>query len=217
MISARSARRVVLGLSLIASPYAASAQITVHTTQAPFMAATSNRATDSFNDLTQTLFTSPLFRTAGVYAYRASATGGFYPSGNAADTWLAADAATDVITLSNFSPTVRGVGGFFFGTDINTAFLSGISVIVTATSGTFTETRTLPATTLSTFLGFTSVGALTSITIQAVQPTTGDFAWASVNNLTLGEANTVVPEPSTAVLMGSAMLALAAFRVRRRQ
>jgi hypothetical protein len=206
--------------ALVVAPRAASAQITVHTTQAPFLAATLNRATDTFNDLTQAAFASPLNRAAGAYSYRSTSTSGqFFPSGSVADGWLSADAATDVVTLSNLSSTVRGVGGFFFGTDINGAFSTGVSIVVTATSGAFTATQTLTGTTLSTFLGFTSVGAFTTFTIQAVQPASGDFVWASMNDLTLGTLapNTVVPEPSSLMLFGSALLILAVTQQRRRR
>jgi hypothetical protein len=198
-------------------PASASAQVTVHTTVDGWLAAVSNPAVDTYNDLPFSLSTSPIARTAGAYSYRGSAPEGFFPAGTPADVWLSSNTASDLIVFDSFSANVRGVGGYFFSSNFLGEFLSGGSLTVTAVSGGQTLTATLNATAVTDFWGITSTAPITSLSIASVQG--ASQVWPSANDLRLGAvlppAN-VVPEPATLVLvaLGLGVLVLVAHRRR---
>jgi hypothetical protein len=116
---------------------------------------------------------------------------------------------------------VRGIGGLFFGSTVAGTFRTNTSILLTARSASGQNTQTLLDTTLGTFLGFVASSDLLSLTVEAVQPTSGGFAWPTVNNLVIANAaaTNVVPEPSTWMLMvtGFGMLVLIATRNRSRR
>ncbi|MEP7100203.1 MAG: PEP-CTERM sorting domain-containing protein [Burkholderiales bacterium] len=187
--------------ALLTTSGVALADPTAYTTQASFLAAISAAGVDSFDDLdyTTTLAT-PLSRTAGAYSYTASADpqGLFYPtSADGIDVWLSPYNNTDTVTFSNFSADVRGVGGFFFGTNSSGVLTAVSSLTITATDadGSTTEFLLDPSTT--SFLGFVSTSALTSLTVTSGQ----ELTYATINDLTLGAAVAAVPEPETYALM----------------
>lgn len=208
-------------------PAVAGAQFTTYTTLASFLAATSNVGIDTYNDLTLVgAIDSPLNRTTtgSIYNYVATgvaATAGgntsFYPAGTAADRWLALDRATTDIAYTGFAPTVRALGGFFFGSDRFGAFLPGQSIILTAVSAGGTQTFTLTNTTTTGFFGILASSAWTSLTVDSVQPTDG-ASWVAVNDFRVGQAAPVgvIPEPSTYALMATGLIGLAGFARRRR-
>jgi hypothetical protein len=206
-----------------ATPSAARAQFAVYTDLAAFLAATSGAGTDTFDDLAAGPLAAPLARTAGSFGYSVSAnTSTLYGVGPAADRWLSADVATDVVTFNGFGPAVRAVGGFFFGTDLGGAFRAGTSLTVRATGAGGATTRVLTNAATGTFLGFVGTGALTSLTVEAGQPAQApaDLAFPTVNALVVAAApaSSVVPEPATVVLVaaGAAVLVPATARRRRR-
>jgi hypothetical protein len=194
--------------ALLSTAAAAHADITVYTSQTAFLAAVSAPGTDTFDDLAVAPYPSPLARMAGAYSYTAAADGGIYGAGSGTDHWLSTNIATDAITFSGFSPGVLALGGFFFGSDINGAFIPGTTMTLTATSGE-TRTITLDDTTAGTFLGFVSTSQLSSVVLNATQPATYP-AWPTVNDLTLA-----VPEPASYAML-LAGLGLAGFAARRR-
>jgi hypothetical protein len=134
---------------------------------------------------------SPINFSNGTYSYQASVPGSFFGAGSNSDKWLSTTTATHAITFSNFSPTIKAIGGFFFPSNINGALASGtINVSVNGGSSTL-STLTGSAT---NFFGFISDDAtITSLVVNTTQPQSG-FVWPTVNNLIVAEP---VPEPVT--------------------
>jgi hypothetical protein len=202
--------------ALLVAAGSSQAGITVYTTQASFLAAISNFATDTFDDLptgpTQ-LETSSIDRSAGAFTYTASVGEDFSlaTGGTASDVWLTTDPSNAVLTFDSFSSGVYAVGGFFFGSNSDGGALRRGSVTVTATDadGTITKTKRNPRS--SNFYGFVSDSSLTSVTVSATSR--GGSMFPTVNNLTLAAA---VPEPETYALLLSG-LAIVGFIARRRR
>jgi hypothetical protein len=192
----------------------------VFTSQSAFLAAVSNPGTDTFNDLGITATASPLVRTAGSYGYRASAsTSLLFGAGSNPDHWLSTNVATDTITFDAFTGgVVAGIGGFFFGTDITGAFAGASSLTIVATDSSGSTTSTLVNPGLTTFLGYLSSSAITSLTV-AVNQASDTVVFPTVNNLILAQAAvtgpTTVPEPDVLALVGLGLVA-AMWRGRKR-
>lgn len=214
MISKNNLLSSVAVVALLAASGAAQAAITVHTSQASFLAAVSAAGTDSFDDLSLAgTIAGPLARMAGSHSYSASVGPGsssFYPAADGAvDIWLASNNRQDTITASGFSSGVSAVGGYFFGS--NNVGLSTpateITVRATDAGGTTTELLLNPGT--ATFRGFVSTGGLTSLTlwVGANQGVGEVDVFPTLNDLTLA-----VPEPQSYALMlgGLALLGWAA-------
>jgi hypothetical protein len=214
----------VLAASALVVPSVAKAQISVFNTLSGWQGAVAAPGLDTFNDLDigEGFYATPLLRSAGAYSYRASAIEGFVPAGvnvgppPLSDTWLSNFFIDDVIVFDNFSPTVRGIGAEFFLSNEAGLFQSAGQLRITVVSGAFTSVQTLTNPTTATFTGFTSVGAISSVTVEALgaQATRG---FSTVNNFRLGATPTVViPEPSTYALLATGLAALAAVLRRRR-
>jgi hypothetical protein len=215
--------RLLLAALLVLLPQRVSAQFAVFTDLASFLAATSNAGTDSFENLSITGATpSPLARTAGTFGYTATVnTTSFFGAGSTADRWLSTNTATDIVTFGGFGAGVRGIGGLFFGSTISGTFRESTSIMLTARTASGQSTQTLLNTTLGTFLGFVASADLLSLTVEAMQPASGGFAWPTVNDLVIANAagTNVIPEPSTWMMMvtGFGMLVLIATRNRSRR
>ena len=201
---------VAMGLA-VAGP--AHASIINFTTESAYLAAIGAPGVDTFDDLSVAILPSPLSRTAGAYSYTASTPNDFFPAASGTDGWLSTNESTDPITFSNFAAGVVGIGGFFFGSDLNGAFLPGQTIRVSATDADGTVSLELVNSTTATFLGFVTDNAFTSVMVVAVQPG-NDSAWPTVNNLTLGVAPTTlaVPEPVTLLLLATGLVAARARR-----
>ena len=198
----------LLGLSGVAQ-----AALTVHNTQASFLAAVISPGTDTFDDLVVGTSIGPggLSRAAAPYNY--DVTSDFVVAGTGTDAWLSTNNSTDVMVFGNFVGGVKAAGGLFFGSDIAGNFLPGQSIKVVATDASGSNTQTLLNTTTSTFLGFVSTGAMISLTVTAVGSNVD--VWPTVNNLVLASAMPV-PEPETYAMM-LAGLGLVGFLARRRR
>ena len=192
------------------------ASITVYTSQAAFNAAVTAPGVDTYTGFSITGATpSPIFRSAGAYNYTGSAsTSTFFGAGTTANPWLSTNVATDSITFDTFSGGVMAVGGNFFGSDISGLFAAG-SVTLVATDGSGSSTQTITGATTTSFLGFVSSGAMTSVVLTSVQPAAGVVLWPTADNLTLAMA-AVVPEPGTYAFM-MAGLSVVGFMARRRR
>ena len=195
----------LLAATVMFSAGAGNAAVTIYTTVASFNAAVRSPAIDTFEDFAIVAPTpSPVVRLIGSYGYTATVSvtdpllsDTFYGAGSNADRWLSTNFALGTIVFSAFTGGVKGVGGFFFGSDMAGAFQSG-NVNVTAADGSGSVGQLLTGATTTTFLGFVTTGTFTSIKVGAVQPV-GDFMWPTVNDLRLAAGP--VPEPATWALM----------------
>ena len=173
-----------------------------------FNAAVLVSGTDNFDSLAPT--GSPLTRSAGSFSYTATAdTQGFFNAGAGTDVWLTPDESSDSITFSAFVGGVNSIGGLFFGSDIAGSFLGGQTLMLEATDFEGSMAMTLFNTTTTTFFGFVSNGALSSLRVSIQQPAT-TTAWATVNNLVLAAATAASGPPAPPTLPEPASLALVA-------
>jgi hypothetical protein len=214
-------RRVAFaGLLALALVSPARAAFTVYLDQASYLAALApNPFKDTYNDATprNNLGTTTLSRNGNGFSYMASAPGLLFGAGTAADAWLTTSFDADPIVYKTFSSNVRGVGGFFFGSDLLGSFLAGVTVNFTAVDGTQTLNQSLTNTTTSTFFGVISDGPITSFTVSVTQPSSV-FAFVTANDFIIGATPTTtgVPAPPTLLLglVGAGVTGVA--RLRRR-
>jgi hypothetical protein len=175
----------------------AQAAIITYTNQTSFLnAIQSGYYLEGFESLSLTgLTASPINYSNGTYSYQASAQNGFVGAGTSGDHWLATNTAANPVTISNLTPTITAIGGFFFTSDLNGSLISGtINVSVNGGSSSL-STSTNSST---NFFGFISDNGtpLTGLVVNATQ--TSGSRWATTNNLIVGQAaTTAVPEPLT--------------------
>lgn len=207
-------KSLTLAVLLLATS-AAQADILIYTDQGAYLAAVGNTGVDNYDDLPINLIDAPLRRQAGAYSYEAQIafkSRYLYGAGEGSDHWLAGNNRHDNITLTGFSEGVRGVGGFFFGsnvfgnyTDSEAIELSAVDVL----GNIVTYKLTLPTT--GSFLGFVSTDAFKQVSFKA-ETQTG--VWGTVNDLHLSVS--AVPEPGTyGMLLGG--LGVLGFLARRRK
>ncbi|OHV95294.1 hypothetical protein AKG95_19050 [Janthinobacterium lividum] len=205
--------KVISAAVLLFAASAAQADITVFTSQSAYLAAVGNTGVDTFDDLPIDALGGPLNRNAGSYAYTVSSVGVspiLYGAGTGSDNWLSTNNRDDSVLFSNFSSEVRGVGGFFFGSNLAGEYANGQSVTLTARNALgelLTYELTLP--TQASFVGFLSTGAFSDLAVS----TAGQIGiWPTINNLNVS----AVPEPATyGMLLGG--LGLLGFMARRRR
>ena len=201
--------------ALVVAGSACHAALSVYSSSVAFGSAISAPGVDTYTGFLITGTTpSPITRAAGAYTYSAAAsTSTFFGAGTTANPWLSTNVATDSITFNGFSPAIKGIGANFFGSDVNGLFLAGNVTLTALDSLGATSTQTITGATVSSFLGFTTNGSITSLTLAAVQTTSP--LWPTADNLTLGLA-AVVPEPGSYGLLAMG-LGMVAFVARRRR
>ena len=205
--------KIISAAALLLAASAAHADITVFTSQSAYLAAAGNTGVDTFDDLPIDALDSPLSRNAGNYSYTVSSVGAspiLYGAGTGSDNWLSTNSRDDSVLFSNFSSDVRGVGGFFFGSNVQGGYAAAQSVTLTARNALgelLTYELALP--TQASFVGFLSTGAFSDLAVS----TAGQIGiWPTINNLSVS----AVPEPATyGMLLGG--LGLLGFMARRRR
>ncbi len=210
-----SSLKPLAAAALIGTAGLAHASFTVYTTQTSFMSAVSGAVTDTFEDLpTITAVPGPLERSVGGFNYTASEgpnSPTFYTAG-AFNVWLSTQNALDSITFDGFGGAVGAIGGRFFGSNVRGLIDRAESILISATDADGTVSQTIVTANRFSFLGFVSDGAISSLTVSAVQP--GDhFVWPAVNNLVLAS---VVPEPETYALLLAGLAGMGMLLRRRR-
>jgi hypothetical protein len=209
-----SHKAVAAALLLIAT--SASADITVHTSQASYLAAVGTTGVDTFDDLRLWNYPTPAPRQAGDFGYTVTA-GPMSPeywgaSDDGVDWWMSTGYSHNPLTYDGFAPGIVGAGGFFFGSWYDGTSLPVDAIQLTATDSTgATLTWTLESPDPDSFVGFVSDGSLTSLTVW--KDNIPD-SFVTVNDLHLSVA--AVPEPTSyAMLLGGLGLLGAAARRRR--
>jgi PEP-CTERM motif len=189
----QTAHSLVLALGLAALSASSSAQTTVYTSSASFLANVAPGAyTETFNGLPSA---PPASFSGGGFAYTVSAPGDLYGSGEFLGTSLPDEALTVTFTSGN----VTAVGGNFYATNISDAFQS---VAITLTLSDSTTVTFTPTSAADSYRGFASSLTITSLTIGSP----GVSLYAGVDNLTVGVS--AVPEPASALLMALGVAAL---------
>jgi len=209
----------VAAVATMLAPTIGQAQITTFTSLAAWTSAVTLPGVDSYDDLEidEGFYDSPLSRTAGTHSYELTAEFGFVPVGTAPDTWMSNFFVEDAMTFGGFSSGVRAIGGNFFNTLENGAVTSGGQLRLTLVSGSLSTSVVLENLTSTSFFGFTSVGAITSLTVGIVDPVAFVSPFATVNDLRLGGAPaSSVPEPTGYALLATGAAGLLA-SVRRRR
>lgn len=226
-----SARALVTGLlvAAVAAPAAAQTTFTQYLSRAAFNAATSNQATDTFDDLNSTdvfkFVPSPIDRSVPPYSYRASAQNDLFIVWPTGTNYLSVNDATKALVLSNLPSNVRGIGGFFFNTLSNgdPAPFTSLTITAMAVDNT-TQSFTILPTSTTDFFGIVSTSPFLTFSILANNPTVTvpdqDVAmlFASTASITLaagGGAVNVVPEPMTVALVAPALFAVGYWHRRR--
>ncbi|MDO8032126.1 PEP-CTERM sorting domain-containing protein [Janthinobacterium lividum] len=213
MQTAFSRLKIMSAAALLLAASAAHADITVFTSQSAYLAAVGNTGVDTFDDLPIDALDGPLNRNAGSYAYTVSSVGAspiLYGAGTGSDNWLSTNDRNDSVVFSNFSSAVRGVGGFFFGSNFAGEYANGQSITLTARNALgelLSYDLALP--TQASFIGFVSSDAFSDLSVS----TAGQIGiWPTINNLSVS----AVPEPATyGMLLGG--LGLLGFMARRRR
>jgi len=113
---------------------------------------------------------------------------------------ISTDNAGDRIEVTFTGAPVTALGGNFWSTDIN-VFPVASTVTVQLSDGT---TEVFASSSAADFRGFTSLVPISSFSIDAGNTASGGPAWATLDNLYVGNA---VPAPGAIAMFGLAGLA----------
>jgi PEP-CTERM motif len=196
-IATRSMILTVLGIATLGLAGSVSAGTQVYTNQASFLAnVQAGYYLETFDSLPSGTIPSQSFSQGG-FSYTASAALGLFnlesPSG---DKWLSVSVPGDRLVFTLTSGNITAIGGYFFTTDFGGDVTAG-TVTATVNDGT-TDSVTNPSST--NFIGFISTSPITSLSISS-------FNFATANDLIVGTGvQGSVPEPSTLVMAGFALM-----------
>lgn len=98
--------------------------------------------------------------------------------------FISTNGSGDQLVVTFTGAPVTAVGGNFFASDVNTAPIVGNQVVITLSDGT---TETFSTTGTTDFRGFVTSTPITSITIDAPNPSNPqDGSWSTMDNLVVG-------------------------------
>lgn len=138
------------------------------------------------------------------YQYRASALSALYSNESA----LSTNSVYDALKIEFTGAPVTAVGGIFTATDVSGGLLAS-DVVIKLSDGT---TVILDNPTSSSFWGYTSDVAITSMTLDA--PDSPNFAWPTLDHFYVGSVSaTAIPLPAAAWAGLGLMGAMAVRRV----
>lgn len=196
-----------LALAALLCAGSARAAVTIYTSREDFDAVTTTQEVDDYNDLPVQQYGASMPRTTGIFSYTVSVTGNtkLWTGADGSDAFMAANGAADMITLSNFTPGVSAVGGYFFGSNISGNSVATQTIWFTLVDADGTQYHVQPQSTKSTFIGFVSDHDIVSVTFHSGSTE----VWASADNVVVA-----VPEAGSAALAGLGLLGWIARRRR---
>ena len=194
------AHRLLSAVALAFLSASSFASTVTYTSSAAFLAHVAPGGyTENFNSLGSPGPAGPILFSSGGFSYAVSAPSGLYANG-----FLGTGAGYEELTIDFTSGNVTAVGGNFFATDISDAFFAA-EMNIALSDGT--NVSFTPGSVADSYRGFTSDVTITSLMLT-VSNVDFETLYAGLDNLTVGEAATAVPEPTSWALVGVAMAGL---------